>query len=134
MGTEMGLAYERLRSGLPPIIQGDGSQVQDLIYVADAARANILAMDSEISAESFNIVSGVDTPLNTMVNLMTRLCGSDLKPEYRDDQDKLSLRRVTRIGFTGEKAKRMLDWEAQVSLEEGLGRVVAWLDRQSGAA
>src|SRR5258708_17905124 len=44
--TRMVDAYERIRSGQPPIIDGDGNQLQDYVYVGDVARANLLAMES----------------------------------------------------------------------------------------
>jgi UDP-glucose 4-epimerase len=130
MGSEMGIAYDRLRSGLPPVIQGDGTQVQDFIYVADAARANVMSMASEVTGESFNIVQGVDTSINRLIEIITGLCKSDLKPEYQIDPNKLASPKVTKMGFTGEKAKRLLGWQPQISVEEGVRRVVAWLDRE----
>jgi UDP-glucose 4-epimerase len=130
MGSEMGIAYDRLRSGLPPVIQGDGTQVQDFIYAADAARANVMSMASEVTGESFNIVQGVDTSINRLIEIITGLCKSDLKPEYQIDPNKLASPKVTKMGFTGEKAKRLLGWQPQISVEEGVRRVVAWLDRE----
>jgi UDP-glucose 4-epimerase len=98
--------------------------------VADAARANVMSMASEVTGESFNIVQGVDTSINRLIEIITGLCKSDLKPEYRIDPNKLASPKVTKMGFTGEKAKRLLGWQPQISVEEGIRRVVAWLDRE----
>ncbi|HSV79570.1 MAG TPA: NAD-dependent epimerase/dehydratase family protein [Ramlibacter sp.] len=130
MGSDMYAAYDRLRSGLAPVIQGDGTNVQDYIYAGDAARANVMSMASDVTGESFNIVAGVDTSQNRVIEILAELCGSDLKPEHRIDPSKLELPKAAKIGFTGDKARRLLGWEPQVSVEEGCRRVVAWLDRE----
>ena len=53
---------ERLDTGQPPLIYGDGSQTMDFVYVDDAARATILALASNVSDEVLNVASGVETP------------------------------------------------------------------------
>ena len=50
---------ERLDAGQPPLILGDGSQTMDFVYVEDVARANVLALPSDVSDEVFNVGSGV---------------------------------------------------------------------------
>jgi UDP-glucose 4-epimerase len=121
-------AWERIRAGLPPRIGGDGTQVQDYIYAGDVARANLMAMESDVSGEGMNIASGVDTPLTRMVELVTQACRSDLQPEYFDDPMKLNIPLVTRQRYSRERARTMLGWEPEVSIEEGIRRLVAWLD------
>jgi UDP-glucose 4-epimerase len=61
-GSQIVEAYERVRSGKRPVIERDGDQVQDYIYVGDVARANLAAMTSEASGAGMNIVSGIDKP------------------------------------------------------------------------
>ncbi|ALJ19295.1 NAD-dependent epimerase/dehydratase family protein [Microbacterium sp. No. 7] len=129
-GSDMAKAYDSIRAGTAPVIQGNGEQVQDYVYASDVARANILAMESEASGEALNIVSGVDTTTNRVVEIITEACGSDLVAEHAIDPTKGELPRVPAIGFTGEKAKRLIGWEAQVSVEEGLRRTVEWFDRE----
>ena len=46
---------ERLDAGQPPLILGDGSQTMDFVYVDDVARANVLALSSDVSDESCNV-------------------------------------------------------------------------------
>ncbi|WP_081060554.1 NAD-dependent epimerase/dehydratase family protein [Burkholderia territorii] len=135
--TRMVDAYERIRSGLPPIIEGDGTGVQDYIYVGDVARANLLAMQSNASGEGMNIASGVDTSVNRIVELVLESCKSDLKAEYRDDPTKMKMPVSKKQGYSRDKAKRLIGWEPQVSIDDGIRRLVAWLDRSrpsSGAA
>lgn len=128
-GTQMVEAYEQVRSGISPTIEGDGTQVQDYIYVGDVARGNLMAMESEATGDGMNIASGVDTSQNRIVELVTQACKSDLKPRYWTDPNKLQMPHATKQGYSREKAKRLIGWEPQVSIEEGIRRTVEWLDK-----
>ena len=127
-GSQMVEAYERVRSGKRPIIERDGKQVQDYIYVGDVARANLMAMSSQASGAGMNIVSGVDTTQNRVVELVTKACNSDVKPEYFTDPNKLLMPQQLKQGYSRARAKEMIGWEPQVSIENGISRLVAWLD------
>lgn len=113
---------DRLDKGLAPVIFGDGSQAYDFIHVDDVARANILALKSEATDEFFNIGMGIKTTINELVHMMLELTGSQLKPEYRPQEQMFVTHRV---GST-EKAERLLGFRAQVPLAEGLASVIAW--------
>ena len=52
------LFLERIQQGLPPLVNGDGLQIRDFVYVDDAVNANILSMESDIDFEFFNIGTG----------------------------------------------------------------------------
>ena len=103
--------------------------MQDYIYAGDAARANLMAMASQASGTGMNIVSGVDTSQNRVVELVLKACKSDLKPEYYTDPNKLLMPLQTKQGYSRARAKELLDWEPQVSIEEGVNRLVTWLDQ-----
>ncbi len=77
---------DRIKQGQPPVIFGDGSQSYDFIHVVDVARANVLAMQAEASDEFFNIGMGVRTTINELVEHLLELTGSNLKPEYRPQE------------------------------------------------
>ena len=77
--------YDRIMRGEAPVIPDDGSEVHDYIHVADVARANVMAMASDVTGESFTVVSGVATDLNRVVALLLKITGSDLKPVYKTD-------------------------------------------------
>ena len=126
--SQMVEAYEQVRAGKRPVIEGDGRQVQDYIYVGDVARANLLAMVSEASGAGMNIASGVDTTQNEVVALITQACKSDLKPEYFTDPNKLAMPQSTRQGYSRARAKELIGWEPRVSIAEGISRLVAWPD------
>lgn len=121
----------RLRRGLPATIDGDGSVVQDYIHAADVARANLMAMESAVSGEAINVCSGQDLAQKDLVEIIMRVCGSNLPPERRPVTVN-KLPPVSRQAYSREKAKRLLGWEPQISIEEGVARVAAWIDREGG--
>ena len=73
---------ERIAAGEPPLIFGDGTQTMDFVYVADIARANVLAAEADVTDAVFNVASGVETSLNELAETLLRVMGSDLPVEY----------------------------------------------------
>lgn len=128
-GTRVVNAWERIRAGKPPVIEGDGTNVTDFVYIGDVARANLLAMEADASG-AYNICSGIDTSFNALIGALLKACGSDLTPEYRIDEAKVANPVVSRIGVSVAKAKADLGWEPEVDIEEGMRRLVAWLDEE----
>src|SRR4051794_30680366 len=61
---------ERIASGRPPLILGDGSQTMDFICMGDIARSNILAAQADVTDEVFNIASGVETSLKELATML----------------------------------------------------------------
>src|SRR5947208_13704188 len=72
---------ERIRSGQPPIIFGDGRQTMDFIHVEDIARANILAATSPATDVAVNVGSGRETSLLELAQRLLELMESPLQPE-----------------------------------------------------
>ncbi|KYC37751.1 NAD-dependent epimerase [Scytonema hofmannii PCC 7110] len=118
---------DRIAAGQPPLIFGDGKQTMDFVYIEDIARANILAAKADVTDEVFNVASGVETSLNDLACTLAKVMGSDLKPEYGPER---KVNAVQRRLADASKAKKLLGFEAQVSLEEGLARLVNWWREQ----
>lgn len=114
---------ERISSGQPPLILGDGKTTMDFVYIEDVARSNILALQSDIEDDVFNVASGVETSLNDLAAALLKVMGSNLKPEYGPER---KVNPVSRRLADTTKAEKMLGFRAQVSLEEGLTRLVDW--------
>jgi len=106
-----------------PLIFGDGSQSMDFVYIEDVARANLMAAQSEITDEVFNIGTGTQTSLNELCKLLLTISGSSLQPEYREAR---AVANVQRRRASVEKAAAMLGFKASVSLEEGLRELIGW--------
>lgn len=114
---------ERIDSGQPPVILGDGAQTMDFVYVEDVARANVLALAADVSDEVFNVASGVETSLNDLAAALSRVMNVHRPPEYGPER---KVNAVPRRLASTEKAERMLGFKATVSLEDGLSRLVEW--------
>lgn len=122
---------DRIDSGQAPIIFGKGDQSMDFIYIDDCARSNLLALESDVSDDVFNVATGVETSLLELCGVMLELMGrSDMKPEHAEERKTNPVRR--RRAST-EKAKRLLGFESQVSVRQGLEQLIAWRRAKKGA-
>jgi UDP-glucose 4-epimerase len=117
---------ESLAAGKPCTIFGDGTQTMDFVFVEDVARANILAASSGITDEVFNVASGVETSLNELAAALGRVMGRTLPPIYGPARQ---VNPVPRRLADTRNAER-LGFQACVSLEEGLNRLVSWWEKQ----
>jgi UDP-glucose 4-epimerase len=114
---------DRIAAGKPPLIFGDGKQTMDFVYVEDIARANILAAKSAVADEVFNVASGVETSLNDLAAALLKVMRSELAIEYGAER---KVNPVSRRKADTSRAESRLGFAAQISLEEGLRRLVAW--------
>lgn len=110
----------RILAGESPVIAGDGSQSFDFVHVADVASANVLAMESDVSGEVFNVGSGGEASVREIAERLIALTGADAEPHYDLEQRVLMRRRV------GSNAKLVetLGWSPTYDLEAGLRDVV----------
>lgn len=123
---------DQVRRGEAPVIEGDGSEVHDYVYVTDVARACVLAMHSASHGHAINVATGFDTTATRVADTALRLCGrDDLKPQYREDHRAVRSAAGTRLAFSREKAAREIGWVPEVSLEEGMRRLIAWQRTQT---
>ena len=114
---------DAIDSGKRPLIFGDGLQSMDFVYVSDIARANLLALESPVTDEVFNVGTGIQTNLIQLCDALLSLTGSGLTPEYREARVVANVK--ARQAAT-EKAERLLGFRAAVSLEEGLRGLIEW--------
>lgn len=114
---------ERITAGEPPLIFGSGSQTMDFVYTVDIARANILAVKSDVVEGVYNVASGTETSLAELAHALLRAMDSDLPLEHGPDR---AVNGVTRRLASTEAARRDLGFEAEVGLEAGLRELVAW--------
>jgi UDP-glucose 4-epimerase len=110
--------------GETPKIFGDGRQTMDFVFVDDVARANCLALKSELSDEVINVASGEETSLLGLLDAVLRATGhSHVKPEFGPER---TVNPVPRRLADTRKAERLLGFKTAVGLEEGLRRLVSW--------
>jgi UDP-glucose 4-epimerase len=112
---------EKMLRGEPVTVNGDGKQTRDYVYVGDVVRANLLALESTATGP-FNVGTGVETDVNTLAAELLRASGS--RSEVRHGPAKQGEQR--RSVIDSRRAAELLGWRPEVSLEDGLGRTVAW--------
>ena len=114
------LFLERIQQSLPPLINGDGLQVRDFVYVDDVVNANILAMESDIDGEFFNIGTNSVISVLDLANIIIKFSGLKLKPIHRTAVP--GDVKATQADIT--KAKMMLKWKPTTSLKDWLKSAV----------
>jgi UDP-glucose 4-epimerase len=120
---------DALEAHQPPLIFGDGTQSMDFVFVGDVARANVLAAQSEVTDEVFNVGTGIKTSLTELCDLLLQLTGSSLRPERRDARQVANVQ-ARRAGV--EKAARLLGFRADVCLQDGLQELIRWRHSAKG--
>jgi UDP-glucose 4-epimerase len=118
---------ERIESGQPPLILGDGKQTMDFVFTEDIARANLLAAASDASDEVFNIGSGTETSLVELAEALLRAMDSDLPLEFGPPR---GVNAVTRRLANVSQAAERLGWKAETGLDDGLRQLVTWWRQQ----
>jgi len=113
---------DRLDAGLSPIVYGDGSQQYDFIDVADVARANICAMQADVTGKCYNVGRGIGTSIRELTELLIRLTGSSQKIQYEPAGQTFV---TNRIG-SPDAAERDLGFRWRIGLEEGMRRLIEW--------
>jgi UDP-glucose 4-epimerase len=115
-----------VRRGERPVIPDDGNEVHDYIHIHDVARANLSAMESDVSGDSFNVVTGRSISLNQLVKIILDKMGSDLQPEHKAIEGKIRATTSSRLSFSNKKIADRLGWRPSISIEEGIERVLRW--------
>jgi len=112
----------RILTGQPLTVFGDGSQTRDYVFVKDVARANLAAATRDLppagrlDARGFNIGTGIETSVIELAEALKRTAGSDVPIQLAPPRPGEQQRSAVSIA----KAARLLGWTPQVELDEGL--------------
>lgn len=124
----------RILNGQRPIVFEDGNQRRDFVHVDDVARAFALALargGPDVEPDCFNIGSGHSATVAEVASLLADLLqAGDLTPdvthEYRSGDIRHCFADVTR-------AEQNLGFTAEMTLADGLAKLIAWLRENSSA-
>jgi GDP-L-fucose synthase len=112
---------EAAERGEPEVVLwGTGSASREFLYVDDAVRALLLAAERLDTSEPVNVGTGKETRIADLAELIKPLTG--FEGELRWDRSKPDGQPVRRLDVS--RARRLLDFEAEVQLEEGLRRTI----------
>lgn len=117
---------EKILNNIQPLINGNGEQTRDYVYVNDVVEANILALKAEVSS-IYNIGTGVETPVNYIFNELNRLSGTGFEENHGPAKKGEQIRSV----LSYEKAKNELGWLPKVNIDEGLKRTFEYFKNRS---
>jgi UDP-glucose 4-epimerase len=120
------IMLNKIEANEPPIINGDGSQAYDFIYVEDVARCNVDALKANVVYGMYNVGTEVQTSIRELCDLILELKKSNLKVVYKpysaDDARSLV---QNRIG-SRRKAEEELGFLYRFGLREGLQKLIDW--------
>jgi len=112
---------DKMLSGKQPIINGDGKQTRDFVFVEDVIEASILAMKNK-KVGIYNIGTAKETSINEIFNLLKEI--ANLKIEKKYGPAKIGEQKRSCLNF--KKAKKELNWKARYELKEGLKQTIDW--------
>jgi dTDP-L-rhamnose 4-epimerase len=118
----------RLLNERPPVIYEDGLQSRDFINVNDIVRGIMLALESEDAVgHALNLGTGRVSTVNDVAAALARGLGVDLEPERTEQYRAGDIRHCY---ADTALAERLLGFQAQVSLEDGMRELIQWLRGQ----
>ena len=115
------LFLEKIQQNKAPIINGDGSQTRDFVYIDDVVKANILAMDSNIKYKFLNVGTGFSISILDLANACIEASGLSLKPVHGPQLPGDILDSKADL----ELIKKSLEWKPITKLEDWLVQVIS---------
>lgn len=112
-----------IQDGTKPMIHGNGATTMDFVYVKDVAKANVAALQADVTDQVFNIGTGRETSLIELLQLLLAVNGSALAPGFLPEN---MINPVNRRMADTVKAKALLNFKADVSMEDGLRELSSW--------
>ncbi len=103
------------------IINGDGKNTRDYVYVSDIVNAHMLAMQKNVTG-TYHIGSGREVDVNTLFRKLNKLIGGQMTEVHGPAKEG----EVRRSALNSRKAEKELGWKPKVSFDEGLKKTVIW--------
>ena len=119
----------KMLKGEHPVINGDGEQTRDYVFVGDVVRANLLALDRE-GWNIYNVGTGIESDVNMIFDAVRRFTGAACEERHGEAKKGEQLRSV----LTYARIERELGWKPSTKLEEGLRLTVEYFRTSVGHA
>jgi CDP-glucose 4,6-dehydratase len=113
--------------GERPVIRSDGSPIRDYFYVEDGAAAYMCLAQAlhgrpKLRGEAFNFSNELQEDVRALTQRILARMGVSLKPIVRNE----ATHEIQHQWLSAAKARRVLGWTPQFTLDEGLDRTIAW--------
>jgi len=118
---------QRLLRGQDIVINGEGTQTRDYVFVADVVRAFVAALAKD-EVGIYNVGTGVETDVNELFRHINRFTGADAPETHGPAKPGEQQRSVLDISHTRDA----LGWAPEVDVTTGLERTVDWFKEQEG--
>ena len=115
----------KMLAGEQPLINGDGKQTRDYVFVDDVVKANLLALQYDGSG-IFNVGTGVETSVNEIFGLLRSITGAKCEEQHASAKQGEQQRSVIDTKLFEKK----FGWRPGTQLREGLARTVEYFKRQ----
>lgn len=112
---------DKMLNEVQPVINGDGRQTRDYVYVGDVVRANLLALDKKVEGE-FNVAATKETSVNELFAKMVKI----LNRHFKETHGLAKSGEQKRSCLSCEKIKKILFWQPEIALDEGLELTIKW--------
>lgn len=112
---------DKMMAKHPVVINGEGEQTRDFVFVEDIVSASILALEKPVTG-IYNLGTATETNINTIFLKLKEIIKSDCKEEHGPAARGESGRSC----LDYSKAKEVLGWEPKFNLDEGLKQTVNW--------
>ena len=116
----------QMLAGGQVVINGDGEQQRDFVYVEDCAQANLMAMTSQNANQIYNLGYGQGTTVNEIFTTLKNITGYQLAATH----GAAKVGETRQIYLDATKAQKELGWKPTVDLEEGLQRTADYFKRR----
>jgi UDP-glucose 4-epimerase len=126
----------RILEGVPLRIFGEGKQTRDYVYVGDVAEATVRAATMPLPApgrvdeRAFNVGTGLETSVIELADRLLAVAGGgpsiEFAPKRPGEQERSSV--------AVDKARKLLNWEPQLTLDQGLAETYAWFASRAAVA
>lgn len=120
-GGVIRIFIDRMLNSKRPIVFGDGKQTRDFIYIDDIIQANIEAL-SRGDNQIFNISCNKKNSVNDLYQFLNKILGQTLQPIYKKERQG----DIKHSFLDNAKARRLLGWEPDVELIEGLEKTIKY--------
>lgn len=117
----------RLVAGEPCVINGDGGQTRDFVYVEDVAEATVQAVSVSAPAGAVNIGTGIEMSVNELYRRLRAAAGG-AAVSLRHAPAKPGEQRRSALDAT--RAKRLLGWSPATPLDVGLAKTIEYFRRE----